>query len=98
MNSNNKIKNQDISREIEIVVSRLSNNVKSLLLDVDNNICEIFNSVINKYLGGKIINFTQKGSYSTRVYAAVVNFNSSQYLRTVQKNITQMSPGIIFLE
>lgn len=64
---------------------------------MDNNICEQFNSVINKFLGGKRIYFTQKSSYSTRVYAAVVSFNSSQYLRTVKKNTTQMSPGIIFL-
>lgn len=95
--NNFTIKNREISREIETVVSRLSNNAKSLLLDVDNNSCEQFNSVINKFLGGKRINFTQKSSYSTRVYAAVISFNSSQYLRTVKKNITQISPGIILL-
>lgn len=84
-----------ISQEIDTIISRLSNNSKSLLLDVDNNICEQFNSVLNKFLGGKKINFTQKSSYSTRVYAAVVSFNSSQYLRVVKKNTTEMRTSII---
>lgn len=64
-------------------------------MDVDNNACEQFNSVINKFLGGKRINFTQKNSYSTRVQAAVVSFNSGEYLRTVKKFVTHKSPGIL---
>lgn len=83
-----------ISRVIDSIVSRLSKNANSLILDVDNNICEQFNSVINKFLGGKRINFSQKSSYSTRVHAAVVSFNSKEYLRTIKKHVTQTSPGI----
>lgn len=87
-------KYKDISKEIDIIVSRLSKNANSLILDVDNNICEQFNSVVNKYLGGKRINFTQKSSYTTRVQAAVISFNSKEYLRTIKKHVTQISPGI----
>lgn len=83
-----------ISREIDTIVSRLSSNANSLIYDVDNNICEQFNSVINKFLGGKRINFSQKSSYSTRVHAAVISFNSKEYLRTIKKHVTQTSPGI----
>lgn len=87
--------NDGIVKEINIIVSRLANNAKSLILDVDNNICEQFNSVINKFLGGKRINYTQRSSYNTRILAAVVSFNSSEYLRAVKKHITQTSPGKI---
>lgn len=62
-------------------------------MDVDNNACEQLNSVINKFLGGKRINFTQKSSYSTRVHAAVVSYNSEEYLRAVKRHITHTSPG-----
>lgn len=85
--------NEGIVKEINTIVSRLANNSKSLILDVDNNICEQFNSVINKFLGGKRINYTQRSSYNTRILAAVVSFNSSEYLRAVKKHITQTSPG-----
>lgn len=46
---------------IEIVnaVNRLVTNSNSLIIDVDNNICEQFNSVINKYIGGKRTNLSQ---------------------------------------
>lgn len=77
-------------------MSRLSNNANSLILDVDNNACEQFNSVINKFLGGKRINFSQKSSYSTRVQAAVVSYNSEEYLRAVKKHVTHTSPGMLF--
>lgn len=84
-----------IRQEIDTIVSRLSNNAKSLIMDVDNNACEQFNSVINKFLGEKRINFTQKSSYSTRVQAAVISFNSEEYLRSVKKYVTHKSPGIL---
>jgi len=58
-----KNKNKNISQEIDTIVSWLSNNANSLILDVDNNVCEQFNSLINKFLEGKRINFTQKSSY-----------------------------------
>jgi len=62
-------------------------------LDVDNNICEQFNSFINKFLGGKRINYTQRHSYNTRILAAVVGFNSQEYIRAVKKHVTNTSPG-----
>ncbi|KAF0685499.1 Exonuclease, partial [Aphis craccivora] len=81
-----------ICREIDIIVSRLSKNADSLILDVDNNICEQLNSTINKFLGGKRINFSQKSSYTTRVNAAVISFNSREYLRAIKKHVTNTSP------
>lgn len=76
--------NDGIVKEINLIVFRLANNSKSLILDVDNNICKQFNSVMNKFFGGKRINYTQRSSYNTRILAAV-SFNSSEYLRAVKK-------------
>lgn len=82
-----------IMTEIKNIVFRLSNNAESLIEDVDNNPCEQLNSLINKHIGGKRINFTQSHNYKTRIEAAVVAFNSKNYLRTVQKKILCKSPG-----
>lgn len=71
--------------EIRSIIFRLSVNADSLIENVDNNPCEQFNSLINKHVGGKRINFTQKNNYKTRVEAAVIGFNSKNYLRTLQK-------------
>jgi len=80
---------------IRNIVYRLSVNADSLIENVDNNPCEQLNSLINKHVGGKRINFTQKNNYTTRVEAAVVAFNSKNYLSTLQKKITTKSPGKI---
>lgn len=79
--------------EIDKITSRLVNNSSSLIEDLDNNICEQFNSIINKYVGGKRINFSQSNNYSTRVKAAIISFNSRTYLRTIHKKIMNFSPG-----
>lgn len=79
--------------EINTIINRLVINSKSLILDLDNNICEQFNSLINKYIGGKRINLSQRNAYNARVEAAVIAFNSKQYLRAIMKNITTKSPG-----
>lgn len=71
--------------EIRNIIYRLSVNADSLIENVDNNPCEQFNSLINKRVGGKRINFTQKNNYKTSVEAAVIEFNSKNYLRTLQK-------------
>ena len=44
--------------EINNAANRLVFNSKTSIMDVDNNICEQFNSVINKYIGGKRINLS----------------------------------------
>jgi len=79
--------------EINTIINRLVINSKSLILDLDNNICEQFNSLINKYIGGKRINLSQRNAYNARVEAAVIAFNSKQYLRAIMKKITTKSPG-----
>jgi len=82
-----------IMTEIRNIVYRLTINADSLIENVDNNPCEQFNSIINKHIGAKRINFTQRHNYQTRVEAAVVAYNSKNYIRAVHKKIMTKSPG-----
>lgn len=45
--------NSGMMTEINNIVNKLVINSSSLIVDVDNNICEQFNSLINKYIGGE---------------------------------------------
>lgn len=50
--------------------------------------CEQFNSVINKYIARKRINFSLKQLYNTRIQAAIISFNTDgNFLRAVYKSI-----------
>lgn len=52
-------------------------NAKSLLANYTNNAAEEFNNLVAKYVGGKRINYSLARSYSARVAAAVVQYNSA---------------------
>ncbi|XP_060860187.1 uncharacterized protein LOC132937382 [Metopolophium dirhodum] len=82
-------------REINQIVGRPVMHTESLLLNVDNNVCEQFNSIINKHLCGKRINFSLRNSYNTRIESAVVSYNTSgQFLRSLHKHaVNEISPG-----
>ncbi|CAI6370456.1 unnamed protein product [Macrosiphum euphorbiae] len=100
INEKNLIEDTETSgivSDISQIVSRLVANVDSLLMNVDNNVCEQFNSVINKHLAGKRINYSQRNSYNARGEAAVISCNSGgQFFRLMHKNIVNdISPGEI---
>lgn len=81
--------------DVNSVLRRVVENASSLIYDVTNNSCEQFNSVINKYISGKRINYSLKQSYSTRVQAAIISYNTSgNFLRAVHKKVMHKSPGI----
>nr|CAD7461177.1 unnamed protein product [Timema tahoe] len=81
--------------EILIVVRRVSRLASSLILNVTNNSCEQFNSVVNKFINRKRVNYSLRGSYTTRCEASVVSHNTSgQYLRMIHKTrMDDKSPG-----
>lgn len=80
--------------ELFVVVNRLAGNASSLILDCNNNAAEHFNSLVAKLVGGKRINFTQRGAYNTRCFAASLAMNSQgEYHRHVSKAICKNSPG-----
>lgn len=67
----------------------------SLVYNVNNNCVENFNSVVAKYVGGKRINFSLKGSYQTRCHIALSSLNAGpSYISAFHKKITKASPGI----
>lgn len=70
---------------INNVLYRLLTHADSLIENVDNNPCEQLNSIINKHVGLKRINYNRKNNYKTRVEAAILSYNSKNYLRTLYK-------------
>lgn len=68
---------------------RLANNSGSLLHDVDTNAAETYNSVVAKFVGGKRLNFSLKGSYEVRCKAAAVSYNTDgNFICTVLKRLS----------
>ncbi|KAF5292500.1 hypothetical protein FQR65_LT01644 [Abscondita terminalis] len=62
--------------EFQSALLRVANNSSSLLYDVDNNSVENYNSIVNKLVGGKRINFCKRGSYESRCKAAAISVNN----------------------
>ncbi|XP_022182694.1 uncharacterized protein LOC111042410 [Myzus persicae] len=81
--------------EILSILRRVVDNAASLILDVTNNLCEQFNSIINKFIAGKRINFSLKQSYNTRIQAAIISYNTNgNFLRAIHKNVMEKSPVV----
>lgn len=76
-----------IKSELKMLINRLSRNSKSLLIDVDSNVAERFNSIIAKTVGGKRINFSTGECYRYRCHAAVVQHNNQRAGSTILKEI-----------
>lgn len=63
-------------QDIEATLYRLTLNVNSLLLNMNNNLAEHYNSLVCKFVGGKRVNYSLRGSYQTRCEAASILFNA----------------------
>ncbi|CAI6354556.1 unnamed protein product [Macrosiphum euphorbiae] len=73
----------------------LAHRSSSLIYNVNNNSVEGYNSVVAKYVGGKRINFSHKGSYQARCTAAVLSYNAgATSLSVLHKKICNKSPGV----
>lgn len=60
----------------------------------NNNSAELYNSILTKFVGGKRVNFSLKGSYQLRCNAAVTAYNSgSNRLSLFNKQVMNKSPG-----
>jgi len=60
----------------------------------NNNSAELYNSILTKFVGGKLVNFSLKGSYQLRCNATVTAYNSGpNRLSLFNKYITNKSPG-----
>lgn len=89
----NEMKPSEFMGKINVIQRSLSKHSYSFIQFVDSNACEQFNSVCNKFIGSKWINFPGRKGYLTRMTEA---FDSKQYLRKVHKKcINGQSPGKI---
>ncbi|CAG4936763.1 unnamed protein product [Parnassius apollo] len=84
-----QLKSSGIWNDIFENVGWLLQNAESLLLQETNNAAEQFNCIIAKFLAGKRVNFTRRGTYEARCFSAVGNYNTKDYsfLSKVQKAI-----------
>lgn len=73
-------------------VRYLARHTSSLILNVDSNIVESFNSIFAKLIGGKRINFVLKGSYAGRCAIATVTKNFKRPFYSLHKTISKNSP------
>ncbi|XP_060846320.1 uncharacterized protein LOC132925982 [Rhopalosiphum padi] len=73
----------------------LTYHTESLMYNFNNNAAELYNSILAKFIGGKRINFSHKGSYELRCNAAVTAYNEgANRLSSFNKQITDKSPGM----
>ncbi|KAJ8964298.1 hypothetical protein NQ317_000094 [Molorchus minor] len=81
---------QDIINCLQRVVTHSS----SFLANKNNNAAELFNSLVNKYVGGKRVNFSFKASYQTRCQLAAIAYNcKEQYIEKIMEFVG-LSPGL----
>ncbi|KAL0821591.1 hypothetical protein ABMA28_005043 [Loxostege sticticalis] len=76
-----------------VITSALAAHARSLIQDSHSNIVESFNSTIAKFIGGKRINFTCRGSYQARCYAAVLMHNSKEPITKLQRSVLNRTPS-----
>lgn len=80
--------------DIQQYLLMLLSNAESLILDITNNTVEQFNNVIAKFIGGKRVNYTARGSYQARCFGAVTSWNSETAIHArLSKKIQDCSPG-----
>jgi len=89
------MKSLGIWDELVAAKSLILFHAESLLYKVNNNAAESYNSILAKFIGGKRVNFSMRGSYSLRCNAAVTSYNEGpKRLYSLHKKISKRSPGI----
>lgn len=82
-------------QEVKDAVSCLTDHADDVLEGYNNNPCEQFNSVINKFVGGKRVFHGQRYGYSMRIKMAAISWNSGEYIRVIHKACGDgTSPGM----
>lgn len=88
-----EMKECGLYQDIEACSNRLIINIRSLILDMDTNIAEHYNSIVCKFVGGKRLSFSMKESYQTRCEAASICLNSDEeYHRVLHTAFTDKTP------
>jgi hypothetical protein len=60
---------------------------------------ESYNSILNKFVGGKRINFSLKGFYEGRCYAATISYHTKgQFISTISQELNNGNIGKYTME
>ena len=71
----------------------LSTHADSLMFGATSNSCESFNNIVCKEVAGKRVNYSQRGSYYGRAYAAVIRHNTLSFISTVHQQLGVETPN-----
>ncbi|XP_052120605.1 uncharacterized protein LOC127748927 [Frankliniella occidentalis] len=73
----------------------MANRANSLIENVNNNMCEVANSVVAKFIAGKRVFYSSRASFNVRCAAATLAMNTSgDFRRIVHKKLQNgQSPG-----
>lgn len=76
----------------------MANRANSLIENVNNNMCEVANSVVAKFIAGKRVFYSSRASFNVRCAAATLAMNTSgDFRRIVHKKLQNgKSPGNYF--
>lgn len=81
--------------DISSIRSTLTYLTESLMFNLNNNAAENYNSILVKFVGGKRVNLSLKGSYELRCNAAVAAYNAgANRLSLFHKQVVKKSPGV----
>lgn len=58
-----EIENEGLWQDISATKNLVAYHADSLIYDVNNNCIESYNSVVAKFVDGKIVNYSLKGNY-----------------------------------
>lgn len=81
--------------KVQQAVAYLSGYSDSLLLHLNNNPAESFNSKICKTIAAKRLHFGKRGAYNARVEGSVVQHNTQEVLTEMYKKKTNNVPSVI---
>ena len=68
---------------------------ESLIYNTNNNAVESLNAIIAKCIGGKRLNFAERGSYPGRCAAAVMEYNSNQVHSKLNSVMKKKTPEVV---
>lgn len=82
-----RLERSNILEKFTGIINSIASKSNSLIVDVDQNICEQFHSNVAKCVGGKRVNFTISNSYEARTMAAIIQHNTGRVHSTVHEQV-----------
>ncbi|CAG5102979.1 Protein of unknown function [Cotesia congregata] len=82
-------------QEVENQITRLALNVSSLLINLTSNAAELYNSMANKFHGGRRVNNSMSNSFELRALCAMIQFNNNPVLSVILNYLELPVPAIV---